>query len=332
MATILIVDAHPSDRQLYITLLTSLGHHVLEASDGAEALELARNELPELIITDIIMPTMDGFTLAHSLSSEPLLSGTSVIFQTAQYLEAEVRKLAAASGIKHILGKPAELRDILHAVYEALQQPDIPSKPLQTNQLQHEHLQLLADKLYEKNLELEKINERLRSLSLTDELTGLHNRRGFMILANGLLKFARHTDHPLNLLYIDMDSLKSINDMFGHSQGDIALTHFAHILTETFRESDVIARMGGDEFAVLTIDATKQDGLTKIQERLQSNVDRHNLESVHGYALSFSFGIIQVDLTSTSAVEVLIAEADEAMYVHKRFKRGTGQSKISNSQ
>ena len=153
-----------------------------------------------------------------------------------------------------------------------------------------------------------------------------------MILANGLLKFARHANQPLNLLYIDMDSLKSINDTFGHAHGDTALTHFAHILTETFRDSDVIARMGGDEFAVLTIDATKKGGLSKIQERLQSNVDTHNLESVHGYALSFSFGIIQVDLKSTSTVEVLISEADEAMYLHKRHKRGTGQNKIGNSQ
>jgi diguanylate cyclase (GGDEF)-like protein len=198
--------------------------------------------------------------------------------------------------------------------------------------LQREHLQLLADKLYEKNVELEKTNERLRSLSLTDELTGLNNRRGFIILANGLLKFARHASQPLNLLYIDMDSLKSINDTFGHAQGDIALTHFAHILTETFRDSDIIARMGGDEFAVLTIDAAKKDGLIKIQERLQNNVDRHNLETVHGYALSFSFGIIQVDLKSTSTVEALIAQADDAMYVHKRYKRGSGQNKIDNSQ
>ena len=320
MATILIVDTRPADRQLYITLLSSFGHRMLEASDGVQALELARTELPDLVITDIIMPNMDGFTLARRLRAEPLLSGVPVVFQTAHYLESEMRKLATATGIKHILGKPAEPQEILHTVHEALQKPVAPSRLPQTGQLQREHLQLLADKLYEKNLELEKTNERLRSLSLTDELTGLNNRRGFMILANGLLKFARRADHPLSLLYIDMDSLKHINDTFGHTHGDTALTHFAHILTETFRDSDVIARMGGDESAVLTIDAT-EGGLTAIQKRLQSNVDTHNLESVHGYALSFSLGIIRVDLNSTFTVEALLSQADEAMYTHKRHKK-----------
>ena len=241
----------------------------------------------------------------------------------------EVRKLATASGIKHILGKPAEPQQILQAVHECLKQPTERARLPQTGQLQREHLQLLADKLYEKNLELEKTNERLRNLSLTDELTGLNNRRGFMILANGLLKFSRRANHPLCLLYIDMDSLKNINDTFGHAHGDSALTYFAHILTRTFRDSDVIARMGGDEFAVLTIDAT-EGSLKSIQARLQSNVDTHNLESGRDYALSFSLGIIRVDLNSTFTVEALLAQADEAMYAHKKEKKeGVGSTKAS---
>jgi diguanylate cyclase (GGDEF)-like protein len=320
MTTILIVDASPTDRQPFTTLLGSFGYRMLEAGNGVEALELARTELPDLVITDIIMPNMDGFTLTRRLRAEPLLASVPVIFQTVHYLEAEVRKLATASGIQHILGKPAEPQHILQAVNDALKRPTEPAKLPQTGQLQREHLQLLADKLYEKNLELEKTNERLRNLSLTDELTGLNNRRGFMILANGLLKFARRANHPICLLYIDMDSLKKINDTFGHAQGDIALTHFAHILTKTFRDSDVIARMGGDEFAVLTIDAT-EGSLKSIQERLQSNVDTHNLEAARGYALSFSLGIIRVDLDSTLTVEALLAQADEAMYAHKKKRK-----------
>jgi diguanylate cyclase (GGDEF)-like protein len=263
---------------------------------------------------------MDGFTLARRLRAEPLLASVPVIFQTEHYLESEVRKLATASGIQHILGKPVEPHHILQAVNEALKRSIEPAKLPQTGQLQREHLQLLADKLYDKNLELEKTNERLRNLSLTDELTGLNNRRGFMILANGLLKFSRRANHPICLLYIDMDSLKMINDTFGHAQGDTALTHFAHILTKTFRDSDVVARMGGDEFAVLTIDAT-ESSLNVIQERLQSNVDTHNLEAARGYALSFSLGIIRVDLNSTFTVEALLAQADEAMYAHKKKRK-----------
>ncbi len=322
MATILIVDSRPADRQLYVTLLGSFGHRILEANDGMEALELSRKELPDLVITDIIMPNMDGFTLTRRLRTEPLLSGVPVVFQTAHYLEAEVRKLATTSGIKHIIGKPAEPQEILRTVHEALKQPVAPSKLPQTGQLQREHLQLLADKLYEKNVELERANERLRNLSLTDDLTGLNNRRGFMIMSNGLLKFARRAGHPLCLLYIDMDSLKQVNDTYGHAEGDIALTHFAHILTETFRDSDVIARLGGDEFVVLTIDAT-ENSISTIQARLQSNLDAHNLVSVRGYTLSFSLGIIRVDLSSVLTVEGLLTQADAAMYAHKQQRKRT---------
>ena len=320
MATILIVDTNPTDRRSFITLLSDFDHRLLEAHDGSDALELARIELPDLIITEVIMPNMDGFTLVRRLRAEPLLAGVPVIFQTSTQ-ETEVRKLATNSGVKHIIGKPAEPQEILRAVHDALKRPTTPSRLPQTGKLQREHLQLLADKLYQKNQELESANERLRNLSLTDELTGLNNRRGFLIMAAGLLKFARRANHPLCLLYIDMDCLKHINDTFGHTEGDLALTHFVRILIETFRDSDVIGRMGGDEFVILTIDATEKD-IATIQTRLQSNVDAYNLQTVRGYNLSFSLGVVQVDLSSTFMIDTVLTQADAIMYEQKRLKKG----------
>jgi len=322
MATILIVDSNPADRRSYITLLGNFGHRLLEADDGVQALELALAELPDLIITDVLMPNMDGFTLARRLRAEPLLMGIPVIFQTASYDVSEIHRLARASGIQHILRKPAEPQEILRAVNESLKQPTQPARLPQTGQLQREHLQLLADKLYQKVSELEKVNDRLRSLSLSDGLTGLNNRRGFMILATGLLKFTRRAGYSLCLLYIDLDSLKYINDTFGHTAGDTAITHFARILTDTFRDSDVIGRMGGDEFVALIIDATESD-LAGMQARLQSNVDAHNLQSERGYALSFSLGVIRVDSKSTISMEALLSQADAAMYKHKQGRKRT---------
>lgn len=320
MSTILIVDPNPSDRREYTTLLGNYGHRLLEANDGNEALELARAELPDLVITSIIMPHMDGFTLVRRLRAEPLLTGVPVIFQTANYRESEIQRLAQASGVQHILAKPVEPQEILRAVSETLRRPTTPSRLPQTGQLQREHLQLLADKLYQKVSELEQVNDRLRNLSLTDELTGLNNRRGFMILATGLLKFARRANSPLCLLYIDLDCLKSINDMFGHTAGDAALVRFSRILTETFRDADVIGRLGGDEFVVLTIEATASD-LANIQTRLQQNLEQHILQSKSGYALSFSMGVIQVDLESSISMEELLSQADAAMYKHKQARK-----------
>jgi diguanylate cyclase (GGDEF)-like protein len=303
-------------------LLGNFGHRLLEAGDGIHALELARAELPDLVITEILMPHMDGFTLVRRLRAEPLLMGIPVIFQTANYDVSEIHRLARASGIQRILRKPAEPQEILRAVNESLKQPTIPARLPQTGQLQREHLQVLADKLYQKVSELEKANDRLRSLSLTDGLTGLNNRRGFMILATGLLKFAQRVGYPLYLLYIDLDSLKYINDTFGHAAGDTAITQFARILTGTFRDSDVIARLGGDEFVVLIVDATESD-LASIQTRLHSNVDAHNLQSAPGHALSFSLGVIRVEPQSSITMEALLSQADAAMYKHKQSRKRT---------
>lgn len=321
MATILVVDPSPEDRRPYITLLGNYGYRLLEASDGIQALEMARAELPDLIITDILMPHMDGFTLVRRLRAELLLMGVPVIFQTASYDVTEIHKIAHASGIRHILRKPAEPQEILRAVNESIKQPVAHHRLPQTGQLQREHLQLLADKLYQKVTELEKANERLRNISLSDGLTGLNNRRGFMILATGLLKFARRADYSICLLYIDLDSLKYINDTFGHAGGDAAITQFARILTETFRESDVIGRLGGDEFVVLIIDATEAD-LHSLEARLQSNVDVYNTKTDPRQALSFSLGTIWADPRSSVAMEELLSQADQAMYAHKlRRKR-----------
>jgi diguanylate cyclase (GGDEF)-like protein len=320
MATILIVDTNPTERRAYTTLLGNFGHRLLEAANGVEALDVARTELPDLVITDILMPHMDGFTLVRRLRAEPLLAGVPVIFQTSNYYETEVQRLAHASGVKQILAKPADPQEILRAINDTLKKPAKASRLPQTGKLQREHLQLLADKLYEKVTELEDANDRLHNLSLSDELTGLNNRRGFMILATALLKFARRAGQPLCLLYIDLDSLKSINDHLGHAAGDKVIIDFAHILTETFRDSDVVGRMGGDEFVVLTVDATEND-LSGARARLQQNVDEHNRKTTPGFALSFSLGVILVDLVSSVTMEELLAQADAAMYKHKQARK-----------
>jgi diguanylate cyclase (GGDEF)-like protein len=245
-----------------------------------------------------------------------------VVIHTDNYDVSEIHRLARASGIQHILRKPAEPQEILRVVNESLKRPTTPSRLPQTGQLQREHLQLLADKLYQKNTELEKANERLRNFSLTDGLTGLNNRRGFMILATGLLKFARRAGYSTHLLYIDLDSLKYINDTFGHAAGDTAIAHFSRILTDTFRDSDVIGRLGGDEFVVLIIDASESD-IASVQARLQSNVDTQNLRIGNGRTLAFSLGVIRVESQSTISMEDLLSQADAAMYKHKLSRRRT---------
>src|SRR5579862_7072990 len=120
MATILVVDDRPTNRQLLVTLLGYRGHCLLEAGDGEEALRVTRAEKPDLIISDILMPTMDGFEFVRRLRADPLIAGIKVIFYTAHYHQREAQALAQSCGVTHVLSKPAEPDVILRIVDGAL--------------------------------------------------------------------------------------------------------------------------------------------------------------------------------------------------------------------
>ena len=115
----------------------------------------------------------------------------------------------------------------------------------------------------------------LSNLALTDELTSLYNRRGFLSLAERQLKLGRRSGREMLLFFIDVDGLKRMNDSFGHSEGDLALTRTAEVLGKTFRDSDVLARLGGDEFAALAIEASGHSEAT-ITARLRQNLETVN--------------------------------------------------------
>jgi CheY-like chemotaxis protein len=120
MATILIVDDRPSNRHFLLTLLSYSGHQLLEATDGLEALALIRSARPDLVITDIAMPTMDGHEMVSRLRAEPELAATPVIFYTATYSESEAMRLAASCAVETVLLKPTAPAQILAAVDKAL--------------------------------------------------------------------------------------------------------------------------------------------------------------------------------------------------------------------
>ena len=156
----------------------------------------------------------------------------------------------------------------------------------------------------------------LGNLALTDELTGLYNRRGFMALAERQLKVGRRSGRGMLLFVMDVDRLKQINDSFGHFEGDRALKRTAGALEETFRDSDVVARLGGDEFAVLAIEATGHSEAT-IRTRLFES-----LKSISGkpsrYEISLSVGLARFDPCSRTSIGELMSKADRAMYEEKR--------------
>lgn len=149
MAFILIVDDRPVSRQMLTTLLGYYDHRVIEAADGAEALELARSQRPDLIIADVLMPTMDGFELVRQLRLDSVTALTPVIFYTASYLEQEARQLATSCGVSHILLKPSDPGDILNIVNTALGEAVPAISPPPVEEFRENHLQLMAGKLSE---------------------------------------------------------------------------------------------------------------------------------------------------------------------------------------
>ncbi|MCX5815143.1 MAG: diguanylate cyclase [Proteobacteria bacterium] len=168
--------------------------------------------------------------------------------------------------------------------------------------------------------ELKKLEQQLHTMSLTDELTGLYNRRGFSTLAQQQLKITDRTKKDMLLFFADLDKMKHINDTLGHQEGDKALVEIATILKEVFRESDIIGRIGGDELAVLAIDTTDETREV-LTNRLHNYLDDYNRPEGRNYTLSLSIGIAHYDPEKPSTLDELMTKADRLMYEEKRNKQ-----------
>ena len=166
----------------------------------------------------------------------------------------------------------------------------------------------------------EKLEGELLSLSITDPLTGLHNRRGFISLAGQQLKLSDRNKRGVQLYFADLDGLKWINDTLGHEEGDKALIEAAAVFKETFRTSDIIARLGGDEYAALAVDITEANSEI-FTARLQSLIDTRNNQENRRYRLSISVGCSYYDPKNPCSLDELMASADKLMYEQKQKKK-----------
>ena len=198
-----------------------------------------------------------------------------------------------------------------------------------------EKIHVLAEleaRVLERTEQLEAINKELRAeadlrkqmeakvmrLSLTDELTSLSNRRGFLMRTEQMLKLIHRMGCCAWLFYIDLDGLKQVNDTLGHEAGDRQIQSAARVLRESFRDSDILSRIGGDEFLVFAIGS--QLNPTEAEERIQQKINHHNSLRSETPPISMSIGAVRCD-PATTTLEPLIREADTAMYRNKNRKR-----------
>ena len=168
--------------------------------------------------------------------------------------------------------------------------------------------------------DLKRLERHLQEISITDELTGLQKRRGFETLAAHRLKVAGRQGVIVTLLYADLDNLKQINDAHGHPAGDRAICAIAQILGESCRESDIVARVGGDEFVVL-LTGVAALGVEKVFGRIEDAIARYNLVAPPGQHLALSIGRATCVPGEPCTVATLLARADQAMYEAKMQRK-----------
>lgn len=164
----------------------------------------------------------------------------------------------------------------------------------------------------------------LHHMSISDELTGLFNRRGFMTLADKHLKMAQRCGKDVFLLYADFDNMKWINDTHGHPVGDNALVETAVILKNTFRQADLIGRVGGDEFIVMMSEPRERNGEEVVLDRLATEIAKANSRANRKYQILLSIGTVRYNHLEQTTIDELMSQADLLMYEDKKKKKALG--------
>ncbi|WP_099190843.1 diguanylate cyclase [Tepidibacter mesophilus] len=446
---ILIVEDSLTQAEQLKFILEKRSYKVIIANDGIQALEYINEFMPDLVVTDILMPKMDGYELCQKIKENDKLNHIPVILLTSlsdpidvikglkikadnfitkpynekfllsriqhMLINVELRKNKIGemgievffAGEKHFINSERiQIIDLLLSTFENAVQK---SKELENanNELKKAfetirkleknyrgilesntdalivinddkkvlYLNPAANKLFgekyeelifdtlnfdeiENGIEETKINdingnqiigevcisetdwegkdayllsirditekvrlrEKLKVQSLTDELTSLYNRRGFFNIVEHKVKFAKRNKKGMLLFFIDIDGMKCINDNLSHNQGDCALVGAAKILKDTFNENDVLARIGGDEFAVLCMNVDESYG-AKLINRLMDRQSEFNNKHGYDFNISMSIGYSYFDPDNPIDIKELIARADKKMYKYKKSKR-----------
>jgi len=306
--TILIVDDNPTNLRVLDTMLTENGYKVRAAVNGDLALQSVRSVLPDLILLDIKMPGMNRYEVCRQFKSDDTTSEIPIIFISALGESSDKIKAFDAGGVDYV-AKPFQIEEVLARV-----KTHIILRKMQIK------LEEQNNRLLQEIEERKKAENKLKELATTDALTGLYNRRQFMELSRQILKAHDRYNHPLSLMMIDADHFKSVNDSFGHDVGDKVLQTLADVGRNIFRRTDIFARIGGEEFAVL-LPETGISESAHVAERFRQALEKKEIPTGTGFtSITVSIGLAAAS-ADTLELEDLLKCADRALFRAKRNGR-----------
>ncbi|MCA1620295.1 MAG: diguanylate cyclase [Acidobacteria bacterium] len=283
--SVLVVDDEPDKRLLLAFALENEGYQVFTAEDGAEGLAAVESYQPDLIVTDVMMPRMDGYEMIRRVRANPQTKFIPVIIQSAARVEGRDVRLGSELGALGYLTDPTDL-DLLRSRARTL-------------------------------LELKQYLDSCQEAAFTDHLTGLANRRRFERQLEREVARTERYGRPFCLLLVDIDNFKDVNDTYGHDAGDEALRGVANVIQSGTRGIDTGARIGGDEFAVILPETSLERGL-EVAERLRTAIAA--LDAYREARVTASIGVAELPACARTG-DGLRAAADAALYEAKRSGR-----------
>ncbi len=299
---VLVVDDDDVCRRKTCAQLVAAGFEVHEAVDGFEAYQAILEKQHALILTDWAMPRMDGIQLIRNLRTSALNWYPYVLLLTSQ----GDRAIGMESGADDFLNKPVDGQVLVQRL-----------------QVGHRIIRL-HETLCENNARLNAANEQLTELAVKDVLSGLLNRRAFFEHAEREWKRSVRYDLPISCLLMDIDHFKRVNDTLGHPAGDSVIRKVGEVIRQTFRESDVLGRYGGEEFSVVLYDCDI-DSAAEIAERLRKTIEILRMPEIEkDFQFTLSLGLASRTLEVVN-LDALVEHADQALLNAKR----TGRNRIA---
>jgi diguanylate cyclase (GGDEF)-like protein len=306
---VLAVDDDPVSLKIVVSLLKRSGHEVITATNGHEALAMYMKHGAQVVITDWMMPEMDGLMLCQQLRRTDEGRKLYILLLTGQTEEARLVE-AFRAGVDDYIVKPFKT-----ALFEARIQPAI-----RVVQLQEDHDRQVREKeRLNRQLDIEK--RKFKAAAMTDSLTELPNRRYAIRRLEKEWANSVRTGSNYSVIMIDIDHFKEVNDRWGHDVGDLVLRSTARTIQRVLRRGDTCARMGGEEFLVICPNTDTQEGIQIVAERIRKAVESSVIKiTAFEGSITVSLGTA-LRSDQVKSIDSLLKVADEAVYEAKRGGR-----------